>query len=1818
MLGAARRSVPSAFAASDADVEIAPAVVPDVFSFPGLGKKDAEDEDELNGNDAEVKGDAAALSVDDDVKALGGDAAESAAAANDAAAEFIAAAEAAEAAEAAADAAAAADASKSDSKKVAGKSKKVGTKPEAASDDEEVKGDGSVPSVDSKKVASKPEAASDDEEAKDDASKTSVDSKKADASEPAAASDDEEAKDSDGSKTSESKPAAVSDDKEDKEAGSKTSGDSKKAAPEPETVSDDFDDIGDADALKDQSTESPAAIAARRRRVAQRVAQRRAARNGGGSHPSDQAAYDDSYSYDDASYGDDASGGLMTLLRGMMAAQADTREEVHGPAPTLSSKNQELLTHLDRLPSLDGEREMGYFRYPNVHGDKVVFVSEGNIWVASVSGGPAARISASYSVEALPKISPDGKLVAFLAQSVDGYEVFVLPIAGGQATRVSYGSAAVKLEGWTREGKILVVTSFFSPTGLPQLATVDPKSKTMSVLPFARATGGTQDEHGCFVFYPLRQTSSTKRYEGGEQSRLWRWCEGDAEATILTPPEWTTRGSWNPVTTSAYPEKIFFISDVSGVANLWSMNTDGSEKTQLTHECGMDVMEVSLHGDVGVARVGGGLKRFRLTKKAKDPTFPLGLQKMGIEDDQMKDIPITLVSEFRDAAPQKLRFPLEELREIALSEDGMYAAMVIRGQIFFTPLVEQLGSRIEQVTGYDGAVRYRHVQFARSTHEEDNLKLIAMSDASGEYEYVLLERRAGGEMGGLWNETQLTSGGAIKGVMSYSTVSPDASSLVFDDTYGRISVLNLSTTAVNAFEFKTVPTEAPDEAAEAEQFEAMRQMMMGGGGDYEAAGAAAKAADEKEKQNGPGGGASPKPGQTRAAQAAKARERSKLRRKRREYRREARSQFRRDYRLGHQLASASASAPLSATPRAFTAGFDGKPSSTKPRARDMHNTRYGQAPLTGGFADLFGAHLGAAGPAPAGAAGTANVRTVMSGLRPEAAGDYSWSPDGKWLAFSAVDETEFSTVNVWNVETGEVQRLTHPSYNAVEPKFSPDGFFLYYFSDQQIESGADSPYGMRGSEPTIVGSQQLMCLPLRSGFKCPFFLGDEMNPQGQVFDPSVGQRYPTKINVDGIEKRAAAVPFLEKKQYADLHIVNGGATFVMQMWDGVGFYLIAMDITSGAIVPIYPDPLGVYVSGDDSVLMIAVEQGLALFSAQALAMPGITQDQLLASAVVWAPPEGWAVTVNPRAEWMQMYNDAMRNMRDAFYDPDMHGVDWTAVTEKYRDLVYKISTKSELRDVLQQALGELSVLHVFVSIRSEAPSLPVGEPSACLGGSLRRVAEGLEVTRVYDTSGVLAAPDSPLSAMAVDVRPGDVITRVDGVFVNASSAPLSHALLGKAGMQVLLEVDQKPRPKGDGDEQEILAQIQAAQQAGGMMGGAMGGGEYGADAGAMMSALMMGGMSGATDPSGHHRGHHRGHPATSFGVPTVKHRADRARLAALGNPKGGNGGGNHHPNANPNANPNAHPNAHPNHPNAPHPNGKSVATTKGGEANQASDAESEISGLKNVVVTPLSHEECSQLRAADALNGRRRHVTKRSNGELAYIYLEDMEQMGEGSSNSFDDFAAQFYPAIRKAGLIIDVRRNAGGNIDTWILERLRRVAWMFNTQRAGPGDTTMQYAFLGKVAVLVDEMTSSDAEIFAAGIQQLGLGKVIGQRSWGGAVGYSSNPELALVDGSGFTIPSFGPYVNNKWMIEQRGVVPDIVVENPPVATFNGGDAQLDAAVDHLMGLIKTDGDAAGREMIPAKPEYPDWSFDEATCAAGGDGSAKSRKQREGVMAEM
>lgn len=93
----------------------------------------------------------------------------------------------------------------------------------------------------------------------------------------------------------------------------------------------------------------------------------------------------------------------------------------------------------------------------------------------------------------------------------------------------------------------------------------------------------------------------------------------------------------------------------------------------------------------------------------------------------------------------------------------------------------------------------------------------------------------------------------------------------------------------------------------------------------------------------------------------------------------------------------------------------------------------------------------------------------------------------------------------------------------------------------------------------------------------------------------------------------------------------------------------------------------------------------------------------------------------------------------------------------------------------------------------------------------------------------------------------------------------------------------------------------------------------------------------------------------------------------------------------------------------------------------------------------------------------------------------------------------EFYPAFNRQGLIIDVRQNCGGNIDSFILDKLMRKAWMYWQGRAGEPTWNMQYAFRGHMVVLVEAETASDGEAFADGFRRLGMGVVIGTRTWGG-----------------------------------------------------------------------------------------------------------------------
>jgi tricorn protease len=236
--------------------------------------------------------------------------------------------------------------------------------------------------------------------------------------------------------------------------------------------------------------------------------------------------------------------------------------------------------------------------------------------------------------------------------------------------------------------------------------------------------------------------------------------------------------------------------------------------------------------------------------------------------------------------------------------------------------------------------------------------------------------------------------------------------------------------------------------------------------------------------------------------------------------------------------------------------------------------------------------------------------------------------------------------------------------------------------------------------------------------------------------------------------------------------------------------------------------------------------------------------------------------------------------------------------------------------------------------------------------------------------------------------------------------------------------------------------------------------------------------------------------------------------------------------------------------------------------------------VRDVLVKPVKEEEDEDLRYSEWELSRRMKVEAVSGGKIGYVHLRAM------GPNDIDQWAREYYPVFDREGLIIDVRHNEGGNIDSWLLGKLLRQAWFYWQPRVGNPAWNMQDAFRGHIVVLCDQETASDGEAFSEGFKRFKMGKVIGMRTWGGEIWLSGSNRQA--DGGVATAAETGVYgPEGKWLIEGHGVDPDMELDNLPHATFEGSDAQLQAAVDLLTKEIQEDP-----RPVPKAPPYPDKSF--------------------------
>ena len=344
----------------------------------------------------------------------------------------------------------------------------------------------------------------------------------------------------------------------------------------------------------------------------------------------------------------------------------------------------------------------GYYTDPALHGDTIIFTSEGDLWSVDIHGGEAHRLTTGAGTENKAAISPDGKTVAFAAAYEGPSEVYTMPIEGGMPQRRTWDGNS-EPEGWAPNGRLLVATERYSTLPSAQLVLLD-EHGGREILPLAQAAQGAYSSDGQTLFFTrwFRQWSETKRYKGGFAENIWSF-DGKNEAVPLTSDFAGT--STHPM---VWKDRVYFLSDRDGVMNVYSMDAQGHGVKQESHQKIFDVQSASL--DNG-----------RIVYASGSDLWLLDLELL-----HEQIIPVTLFSDFDQLREHWVKKPHDYLTAVHISPDGSSAVFTARGEVFTFPAKT---GRMVKVAG-DSAVRYREARFL-----PDGKSIVALSTESGETEF---------------------------------------------------------------------------------------------------------------------------------------------------------------------------------------------------------------------------------------------------------------------------------------------------------------------------------------------------------------------------------------------------------------------------------------------------------------------------------------------------------------------------------------------------------------------------------------------------------------------------------------------------------------------------------------------------------------------------------------------------------------------------------------------------------------------------------------------------------------------------------------------------------------------------------------------------------------------------------------------------------------------------------------------------------------------------------------------------------------------------
>ncbi len=386
---------------------------------------------------------------------------------------------------------------------------------------------------------------------------------------------------------------------------------------------------------------------------------------------------------------------------------------------------------------------------------------------------------------------------------------------------------------------------------------------------------------------------------------------------------------------------------------------------------------------------------------------------------------------------------------------------------------------------------------------------------------------------------------------------------------------------------------------------------------------------------------------------------------------------------------------------------------------------------------------------------------------------FNWSPDSKWIVFSDQDTARVSQIYLYNIDNKSKHIVTTQWYDSYSPVFSYDGKYLFFVSNRDF----NPIYSNTEWNVAYRDMSRIYMITLRSDVPSPFQLQNDtvFAAENLVYRPNYN------IEINNIENRLEVLP-MDAGTFKNLHYIDNKLYFIESHYNK-GSKLKFYDFETQKIEDL----------GDYSYFTVSENRKKMLISKNnEYFVINIPQSSI--SLIHSVDLSNLQISVDLKKEWNQIFYEAWRQMRDYFYDPSMHRIDWVKQREKYAELLPYVNNRNDLNFLIGEMISELNTGHAYVN-GGDKPS-----PKRILLGLLGAEFEKDErtgyfkITKIYKGENWNEKTKSPLLGIGLNINEGDYIIGINGT--DLSAVPNIYSLLvDKANKIIEIKVNTKPDNK---------------------------------------------------------------------------------------------------------------------------------------------------------------------------------------------------------------------------------------------------------------------------------------------------------------------------------------------------------------------------------------------------------------------------------------